>query len=42
MKNQHALTLLTVVNLGCMIFLLLRQIGPVAASSPASLLRGSG
>ena len=42
MKNQHALTVLTLVNLGFVIFLLLHQIGPVEASSPASALRGSG
>jgi hypothetical protein len=42
MKHQHALTVLTLVNLGFVIFLLLHQVEPVAASSPASLLRGSG
>jgi hypothetical protein len=42
MKNQHALTALSLVNLGFLIFLLLHQIGPVEASSPASVLRGSG
>ena|SRR5579864_5209961 len=42
MKNQHALTVLTLVNLGFVIFLLLHQIGPVEASSPASVVRGSG
>jgi hypothetical protein len=42
MKNQRALTVLTLVNLGFVIFLLLHQIGPVEASSPASVLRGSG
>jgi len=42
MKNQHALTVVTLVNLGFVIFLLLHQIGPVEASSPASVLRGSG
>jgi hypothetical protein len=42
MKNQHALTVLTLVNLGFVIFLLLHHVGPVEASSPTSLLRGSG
>lgn len=42
MKNQHALTALTLINLGFVIFLLLHQNGPVEASSPASVLRGSG
>jgi hypothetical protein len=42
MKNEHTLTVLTLVNLGFVIFLLLHQIGPVEAGSPASVLRGSG
>jgi hypothetical protein len=42
MKNQHALTVLTLVNLGFVVFLLLHQISPVEASSPASVLRGRG
>jgi hypothetical protein len=42
MKNEHTLTVLTLVNLGFVIFLLLHQIGLVEAGSPASVLRGSG
>ena len=42
MKSRHAPTVLTLVNFGFVIFLLLHQIGPVEASSPASVLRGSG
>jgi|SRR5208283_812545 len=42
MKNQRILTVLTLVNLGIVIFLLLNQIRPVEASSPATVLRGSG
>jgi hypothetical protein len=42
MKSQQALTVLSLVNLGFVIFLLLHQIGPVEASSPAPVLRGSG
>jgi hypothetical protein len=42
MKNEHTLTVLTLVNLGFVIFLLLHQIGPVEASSSGSVLRGSG
>ena len=42
MKNQPALTVLTLVNLGFVIFVLLHQIGSVEASNPASVLRGSG
>lgn len=42
MKNQHALTVVTLVNLAFVIFLLLHKIGPVEASGPASVLRGSG
>jgi hypothetical protein len=42
MKTHHALTVLTLVNLGFVIFLLLHQVGPVQASSSSSVLRGSG
>jgi hypothetical protein len=42
MKNEHTLTVLTLVNLGFVIFVLLHQIGPVEASSSGSVLRGSG
>jgi hypothetical protein len=42
MKKQSILTLLTVVNLAVLIFLVLKQTRPVDASTPASVLRGSG
>lgn len=40
MNYQRVLTLLTLVNLGIVAFLLLRQIGQVEASSSATVLRG--
>jgi len=40
--NNRILTLLTVLNFGILGFLLLNQIRPVHASSPATVLRGSG
>ena len=39
MNTQRALTILTLVNLGIVIFLLLHQNGHVEASSPAPVLR---
>jgi hypothetical protein len=39
MKNQHALTALTLVNLGMLIFLFIHQTAPVEADSPATVLR---
>lgn len=42
MKNQRALTLLTLVNLGVLMYLLFNQIHTVQASGTATVLRGSG
>jgi hypothetical protein len=42
MNNHRILTLLTVLNFAILGFLLLNQIGLVHASSPATVLRGSG
>ncbi len=42
MKNQRVLWALTLVNLGILIFLMLRQVGPVQASGPATVLRARG
>jgi hypothetical protein len=42
MTTQRTLTALTLVNLGVLLVLLLQQIRPVEASSPAPVLRGSG
>ena len=42
MKNQRTLTVLTVINAGILIFLLLNQIHPVEASGPPTLLRARG
>jgi hypothetical protein len=42
MKNQHMLTILTLVNLGIVILLLLNQSRTVHANSPAPVLRGRG
>ena len=42
MKNTRMLTVLTLVNLGVLTYLVLNQIRPVEASSPAAVLRGSG
>jgi hypothetical protein len=42
MKNQRLIIVLTLVNLGVVIFLLLHHISPIEASSPATVLRGSG
>jgi hypothetical protein len=42
MKNHHVLSVLTLVNLGILVFILLRQIGPVEASSPATVIRARG
>jgi len=42
MKNQRVLIVLTLVNLGIMIFMLFHQNGSVAASSPAPVLRARG
>ena len=40
MKTQRLLLALTVVNLGLLFLLLLSQIGPALANSPAPVLRG--
>lgn len=40
MKIQRALTVLTVLNLGVLILLLVRQATPVQAASPDQVLRG--
>jgi hypothetical protein len=42
MKNKRELIALTLVNLGVLVFLLLRQIGPVEATSPATVIRARG
>lgn len=42
MKSQRMLTVLTVVNLGILLFLLLGRGRTVAASNQPSILRGSG
>ena len=42
MKNQRVLNILTVLNLGILIFVLFHQVGRVEASSPVTVLRGSG
>jgi hypothetical protein len=42
MKDQRVMIGLTVANLGIMIFMLFHQSGPVAASSPGSVLRARG
>lgn len=42
MKIQRILTVLTLVNVGITIFLLLNQIRRVEANSPATVLRGHG
>jgi hypothetical protein len=42
MKNSRMLTLLTLVNLGILVFLLLHQTRIVEASSALPVLRGSG
>lgn len=42
MKNVRMLALLTLVNLGVLIFLLLNQVRPVQASGSPTLLRGTG
>ncbi len=42
MKNQRMLSVVTLVNLGVLIFLVLNQIRPVEASSATAVLRGSG
>jgi hypothetical protein len=42
MKNQRVLNILTVLNLGILIFVLFHQVGRVEASSPITVLRGSG
>lgn len=42
MKTQRIPTVLTLVNLGILIFILLNQIRPVEANSPATVLRGRG
>jgi hypothetical protein len=42
MKNHRLTIALTLVNLGILAFLLLRQIVPVQASSPATILRARG
>jgi hypothetical protein len=42
MKNQRLMSVLTLVNFGVVIFLFLHQISAVEASSPATILRGSG
>ena len=40
MNNRRALTVLTLLNLGILIFLVSNQIRPVQASGPADVLRG--
>ena len=42
MNIQRELRILTLVNLGILVFLVLRQIVPVEASSPATILRARG
>ena len=42
MKNQRFMSVLTLVNFGVVIFLFLHHISAVEASSPATILRGSG
>jgi hypothetical protein len=42
MKTQRILIVLTLVNLGILAFLLLRQIRPVEASSPPTVIRAKG
>ncbi|HEV2484365.1 MAG TPA: hypothetical protein VGT08_02440 [Terracidiphilus sp.] len=42
MKNQRGWIALTIVNFGILVFLLLRQVGTVQASSPAPLIRARG
>jgi hypothetical protein len=42
MNTQRVLTVLTLVNLGIVIFLLLHQIEQVEANSPLTVLRGRG
>ena len=42
MKIQRILTVVTLVNLGVVIFLLLNQTRTVEANSPATVLRGRG
>jgi hypothetical protein len=39
MKSQRVLTVLTLVNLGILIFLIMHRTAPVEASSPATVLR---
>lgn len=42
MKNQRFMSVLTLMNFGVVIFLFLHHISAVEASSPATILRGSG
>jgi hypothetical protein len=42
MRNQRIITVITLVNLGILILLLLNQFGTVEASSPTTILRGRG
>jgi hypothetical protein len=42
MKNQRVLTILTIVNLGILLFLVMSRGRTVEASSQAPVLRGSG
>jgi hypothetical protein len=42
MKNQRVLTVLTLINLGIMVSLLLNPTWMVEANSPLNVLRGSG
>jgi hypothetical protein len=42
MKGQRLLIVLALANLGIMIFMLFHQSGPVAANSPAAVLRARG
>jgi hypothetical protein len=42
MKNQRFMSVLTLVNFGVVIILFLHHISAVEASSPATILRGSG
>jgi hypothetical protein len=40
MKKQHVTTVLTIVNLGILVFVFLHRMGSVQANSPANVLRG--
>ncbi len=42
MNNQRILTVITLLNLGLLIFVLSRQVGTVEANASTSILRGRG